>query len=144
MLANILAACVTAVAAIAVGYLGYLANSLHRQLKRGVQERQLTAYEGLWAVTGVAAAIRIKGHWAGGALTEGERHELFREMTHWYYGRRGGIYLSPHVRSLYLRAKENLLCPETEIKPEKALEKFALVGLTMSNELSPRLKKALA
>lgn len=46
MLANILTASVTAVAAIAVGHFGYLANSLHRQLKRGVQERQLTAYEG--------------------------------------------------------------------------------------------------
>ena len=125
MLANILTASVTAVAAIAVGHFGYLANSLHRQLKRGVQERQLTAYEGLWAVTGAAVTIRVKGPWAGGALTEDERHKLFQDMTRWYYDRSGGIYLCPHVRSLYLQAEENLLCPETEIKPEKALEEFA-------------------
>ena len=43
MLAKILAASVSAVAAIAVGYLGYLVNSLRRQLKLGAQDRQLTA-----------------------------------------------------------------------------------------------------
>jgi hypothetical protein len=89
-----------------------------------VQERQLDAYEGLWAVTGVAATIRLKGDWAGGALTENERHELFHTMTGWYYGSSGGIYLSPRARSLYLRAKENLLCPEDEIKPDGALNEF--------------------
>jgi hypothetical protein len=119
--ATVIAACVGA-AAVLVG--AYLTNSLGRRLKQGVQERRLAAYEGLWAVTGVAATIRLRGEWAGGPLTENERRELFDAMTKWYYRTSGGIFLSPRARPVYLKAKVNLLCPETEIEPAEALADF--------------------
>src|SRR3954452_3864561 len=97
--ATILAAFITASAAIVVGY---LANSHRRQLQQNVQERRLKAYEGLWAVTGTAAGIRSRGEWAGGPLTCQERRKLFDDMTEWYYGKSGGIFLPPQTRELYL------------------------------------------
>jgi len=121
VVATIFAACVSAAAVVAVGY---LANSLHRQLRHGVQERRLAAYEGLWAVTRVCATIRARGQWAGGPLTEDERRKLFNDMTHWYYGKSGGIYLTPNTRSLFLKVKGNLLCPVAEIEPDGALDEF--------------------
>jgi hypothetical protein len=115
---TLLAACVSAAAVV---FAAWLANSLHRQLKRqlklGVQERQLTAYEGLWAATEKAAAVRARGAWAGGPLSEKERCEVFHEMTRWYYRKSGGIYLYPKTRHLYLHTKENLLCDVNDIEP---------------------------
>jgi len=124
--ATILAACVSAAAVV---FAAWLANSLQRQLKRqlkqGVQEQQLKAYEGLWAATENAAAVREKGDWAGGPLSEKERGELFHEITKWYYGKAGGIYLAPKTRCIYLRVKENLVCPETDIEPKGALDELS-------------------
>ena len=118
---TILAACVGAIAALVSAY---LANSLSRRLKQGVQDRRLAAYEGLWAVTGAAATIRLKGDWAGGPLIEEERRDLFHAMTKWYYGTGSGIFLSPMARDVYLTAKVNLLCPRPEIVPDGALSEF--------------------
>src|SRR4051794_36104082 len=87
--ATIIAAFITASAALLVGYLEH---SRHRQLKKDIQERRLVAYEGLWAVTGTAAGIRARGQWAGGPLDGWERRELFDDMTEWYYAKSGGIF----------------------------------------------------
>lgn len=45
-------------------------------------------------------------------------------MTDWYYGTGGRIYLSPRARQVYLKSKENLLCPESDIVPSGALDEF--------------------
>jgi hypothetical protein len=116
--ATVIAACVGA-AAVLVG--AYLTNSLGRRLKQGVQERRLAAYEGLWAVTGVAATIRLRGEWAGGPLTEKERRELFDAMTKWYYRTSGGIFLSPSRSFLASSIK---------------------VGVTRANGVLPKVQRA--
>ncbi|MCV2488540.1 hypothetical protein OF117_04120 [Geodermatophilus sp. YIM 151500] len=119
IIAAIVSGSITGSAAIVVGY---LASSRRRQLKKDVQGRRLTAYEGLWAVTGTAAGVRARGDWAGGPLDKRERRELFDKMTEWYYGKSGGIFLAPKTRELYLAVKENLCCPEPKIRPAGALE----------------------
>jgi hypothetical protein len=121
VIATILAACVGAAAALASAY---LANSVSRRLKLGVQDRRVKAYEQLWAVTGVAATTRLKGDWAGGPLSEDERCRLFHASTEWYYGTGSGLFLSRRTRDLYLKTKVNLLCPKHEIVPAGALDEF--------------------
>jgi hypothetical protein len=54
-------------------------------------------------------------------MTEGERRQLFDATTQWYFDEAGGIFLSPRARPLYLTAKENLLCPDSEVRPHGAL-----------------------
>lgn len=64
MAESIIAGFIVAAAALAAAY---LANSLSRRLRQGVQDRRIKAYEGLWIVSRPAATIRLRGDWAGGA-----------------------------------------------------------------------------
>ncbi len=104
----------------------YFAHALRRRTRQQVEERRLDAYLSLWPVLRVAASTRSEGGWAGGPLTNREREELFDATTDWYYGRDdtkpNGPFLTGRARSVYFKAKRNLLCPVDEIRPESNRE----------------------
>jgi hypothetical protein len=100
----------------------YFAHALRRRTRQQVEERRLDAYLSLWPVLRAAASTRSEGEWAGGPLTDRERKELFEATTDWYYGtdeiEPHGPFLTGRARSVYFKAKRNLICPIDEIQPE--------------------------
>jgi len=112
-------------AATLVGF--YFANAFRRRTKQQVLERRVDAYIAFWPVTRPAASTRLLGAWAGGPMTAAERARVYEAATDWYYGvgpdgKGNGIFLSEPARRVYLKAKENLICPVAEIEPAAARE----------------------
>jgi hypothetical protein len=89
---------------------GYLAYSFRRQLALRVADRRLAAYAALWSRMGSASPVRLTS-WIAHPLTLRERERLFRDFTVWYYESGNGIFVGEGTRFLYLRAKDNLVCP---------------------------------
>ncbi|HSE43237.1 MAG TPA: hypothetical protein VLH08_20935 [Acidobacteriota bacterium] len=105
-------------------FLGILAfiftQSFRSQIKQKTVDRRLEAYPALWEYTWIAAPTRMKSWHRGeqkGPLTLAEREQLYTQFTKWYYEKGNGIYLSDRTRRLYLTVKDNLICPDEELKP---------------------------
>jgi hypothetical protein len=103
----------------------YFSYSYGRQLKLSLASRRLAAYSKLFQVTGLAAPTRLDertglAKTAGAldrSLTESERRALFEMLTTWYYTDGNGMLLTKVTRNVYLSAKHNLVCEDTELDP---------------------------
>ncbi len=110
---------------LGLGIIGlYLANSFSRQNRVRVAERRLGAYAALWETMEVATPVRL-ARWTARPLTRAEREALFLACTHWYYDRGNGMLLAGGTRSLYLRVKDNLVCPLEHYEPAVMRQKLA-------------------
>jgi hypothetical protein len=94
----------------------YFANSVRRRaradLDREVAEKRFAAYGAMWTELARAAAMS-RGQ-------DFDRDELFDGLTRWYYDGGNGMLLSRDARSIYLTAKNNLICPPDEFLPARA------------------------
>jgi hypothetical protein len=95
----------------------YLAHNLRRQVALRVADRRLAAYSALWSRMGSASPVRL-ATWIARPLSLREREQLFREFTAWYYENGNGIFVGAGTRSMYLRAKDNLVCPVESFVPK--------------------------
>lgn len=116
---------------ILLGIIGlYLTHSFRRQVKQKTADRRMKSYSELWTITGVASPTRLKEWHVGmprGPVTQEERGNLYVEFTKWYYKSGNGLFLGDGTRSLYLATKDNLICPDSALKPSKiydALQKL--------------------
>lgn len=99
----------------------YLTHNFRRQIKQKTADSRMTAYARLWEITGLARPTRIKEWHAEelrGPLTPVERAELYVNLTMWYYTDGNGMYLGDQTRKIYLKAKDNLICPDDALKPK--------------------------
>lgn len=108
----------------------YFAHNYRRQVKLGVVERRLAAYENLWSKTAIASPTRLKA-WGGlgdlpfGPLTETERTEIFASFVKWYYENGYGMMLEGSTRNLFLAVKDSLVSPIEEVRPKLARKTLA-------------------
>lgn len=110
----------------------WLAWNYGRQLRVSLASRRLDAYMGLWERTGYAAPVRLDQRVAGSdespwslVLSFSDRRRLYAELTAWYYADGNGILLSKKSRSIYLAAKNNLVCPDHDLEPKELQGYFA-------------------
>jgi hypothetical protein len=94
----------------------YFANSVRRRtradLDHAVTEKRFAAYGAMWTEMEEAAAMS-RGQ-------DFDREALFDKLTRWYYQDGNGMLLTPDARSIYLTAKNNLVCPPEEFLPARA------------------------
>ena len=88
----------------------YLAHSYRRQQRLRIAERRLDASGELWALMEVARPTRVKDVSVDreGPLTRDEARNLYRGMTHWYFGSGKGLLLPDGTKDLYLKVKARL------------------------------------
>jgi hypothetical protein len=82
-------------------------------------ERRWDAYQGLWTATMDAAPMRRERQ---AVLSEQDREKLYDALTKWWFEGGGGMILGEPARSLYLAAKQNLVCADEALKPPSAAE----------------------
>ncbi len=113
---------------VILGIIGfYLAHSYRRNLALRVAEKRLAAYAALWSRMICASPVRVT-NWKNKPLMPEEREKLFDDFTAWYYENGNGMLLGGGTRSIYLRVKDNLVCPIEHYEPEsvrKKLEKMS-------------------
>lgn len=104
----------------------WLARSYGRQIRVSLANRRLDAYAALWERTGLAAPVRLDQKIADLEdrpwslfLSIPDRRRLYAELTAWYYSDGNGMLLSKQSRSIYLAAKNNLICPDRELDPKE-------------------------
>lgn len=94
-----------------LGLIGlYFTNSYRRKITLNVAEKRLLAYSSLWSRMVDASPVRVS-EWLDQPLTQEEREKIFKEFTQWYYENGNGMLLGGNTRNLYLRVKDNLVCP---------------------------------
>jgi hypothetical protein len=109
---------------IALAIIGlYLAYSYRRQLRLREAEQHLAAYRGLWSKLSCATPVRLS-EWMDKPLARDELEKLFQDFTAWYYENGNGMFLGDSTRCLYLRMKNNLVCPIEHYEPESIGEKL--------------------
>lgn len=101
-----------------LGVIGfYLAHSYRRKIALSVAEKRLVAYSTLWSRMTMASPVRVS-EWRDEPLTREEREKLFKDFTAWYYEKGNGMLLGGNTRNIYLRVKDNLVCPIDYFEPE--------------------------
>lgn len=99
------------VIALNFGVIGfYLAHSYRCKIALSVAEKRLAAYSALWRRMNIASPTRLS-EWWNEPLTPEEREKLFNDFTQWYYENGNGMLLGGGTRNIYLRVKDNLVCP---------------------------------
>lgn len=101
----------------------YLAHSYRRQRALRVAEKRLAAYAELWRRMSSATPVRLT-QWLAQPLTWKERQKLFHNFTAWYFESGNGMLLGDSTRSIYLRVKDNLVCPIEYYEPESIRAKL--------------------
>lgn len=113
-----------------LGVIGfYLAHSYRRKIALSVAEKRLAAYSALWSRMNIASPARLSEWWHEPLALE-ERENLFNEFTQWYYENGNGMLLGGGTRTIYLRVKDNLVCPIDYFEPESIRTRLE----TMSQE----------
>jgi hypothetical protein len=102
----------------------YLAHSYRRQIVLRVAERRLSTYAALWEKMGIATPVRIATWNVPQPLTDKEREELFRAFNAWYYEDGNGMLVGDGTRTIYLRVKDNLVCPIEYYQRQSIREKL--------------------
>lgn len=117
---------VSVVAPILLTIVGaYFTHSYGRQQRLRLATRRLEAYSKLWEATKVADPHRLdvraglvdKVGALDRSLTESERRVLHETLTAWYYTDGNGMLLSKLTRTVYLKAKHNLICDDDHLEP---------------------------
>lgn len=118
------------VVTLILGVVGlYLVHSYRRQIALSVAEKRLAAYSALWSRMNIASPARLT-EWWNEPLTLEEREKLFNEFTQWYFENGNGMLLGGGTRTMYLRVKDNLVCPIQFFEPESTRTRLE----TMSHE----------
>jgi hypothetical protein len=113
------------VVTVALAIVGlYLANSYRHQIALRVAERRLSTYAALWIKMGIATPVRIAAWNVPQPLTAKEREELFRAFTAWYFEDGNGMLVGDGTRTIYLRVKDNLVCPIEYYQPQSIRDKL--------------------
>lgn len=111
-----------------LGLIGlYLAHSYRRNIALGVAEKRLAAYSALWSRMNIASPVRLS-EWRNEPLTHEEREKLFNEFTQWYYENGNGMLLGGGTRTIYLRVKDNLVCPIDYYEPESIRTRLKMMS----------------
>lgn len=106
-------------ATVVVAVVGFvLARRIDRDMRLRVAERRLVAYERLWAAMRPASPYDPPPH-------QDARGRLTAALTDWYYANGDGMLLPASTRSVYLRAKDNLVCPLDRLEPAAARRRLA-------------------
>ena len=112
----------------------YFGNSLRRktraEVEANVAEKRFSAYAALWAKTKNASPMR------SAPLTAAERSLLYDGLTDWYYEGGNGMLLTEQTRNIYLLAKRNLTCANTDLVPELLVEQVARGGDAVRGQAS--------
>jgi len=107
MVVNITNVAITAI----ISFVGlYLVHNIRRQNALRVAEKRLVAYTALWDKMSCASPVRLT-EWYAEPLTPEQRIKLFQAFTTWYYENGNGMFLGASTRTIYLRVKDNLVCP---------------------------------
>jgi len=104
---------------VLVGVIGYLANNLRRQLHLKIVDRKLESYTRLWALMKEAGPWRLEC--GMGPISAQERKKLYDSMTDWYFSG-DGMLLDRTTREIYLNAKFNLICDDTDLRPTELID----------------------
>lgn len=111
-----------------MGLIGsYLAHSYRRNIALSVAEKRLAAYSALWSRMNIASPARLSEWWHE-PLTLQEREKLFNEFTQWYYENGNGMLLGGGTRTIYLRVKDNLVCPIDYFEPESIRTRLKMMS----------------
>jgi hypothetical protein len=110
------------VVTLVLGVAGFVAaRSINKDRELRIAERRLAAYERLWALMRLASPF-------DGPLDEAGRRRLERKLADWYYSNGDGMLLADGSRSMYLNAKDNLICSLDTLVPGESRQR--LQGLT--------------
>lgn len=105
-------------ATLLLGFVGiFVARGIRRDVQVKVAERRLAAYERLWALMRPVSPNAPPAN-------RRERHALNRRLTDWYYENGNGMMLENASRTMYLRAKDNLVCPLADLVPQEARDRI--------------------
>jgi hypothetical protein len=111
-----------------LGLIGfYLAHSYRRKIALNVAEKRLIAYSALWSRMVCASPVRLS-EWMDKPLTLKEREKLFNDFTQWYYENGNGMLLGGGTRTIYLRVKDNLVCPIECYEPESIRTRLKIMS----------------
>jgi hypothetical protein len=106
---------------LVLGLLGlYLVNSVRQRVRSTVADRRFLAYAALWSDLRSASPLRHLSDL--GPLSPDDRQKLFTRLTNWYYDDGNGMLLARDTRGIYLRSRENLVCPATDLRPASLAE----------------------
>ena len=75
---------------------------------------------------GLCQPVRVT-KWKHEPLRSEEREKLFEDFTAWYYENGNGMLLGGGTRSIYLRVKDNLVCPIDYYEPESVRERLKTI-----------------
>lgn len=113
---------ISAIGTLLLGIAGlYLTHNLRRHIRQRTADSRMSAYAELWEIMLLARPTRLhklKGEELHGPLILDERTKLYQLLTEWYYKQGNGMFLGDNTRRLYLTAKTNLVCDDSELKPE--------------------------
>lgn len=127
-----IASIVGAAAGVGIAGIGaYATMSYKHQVRARLADARRAAYGSLWQITGLAAPSRLQTAGRRGVLTRKERAEIHQLMVDWYYKDGNGMLLDEPTRTVFLRAKDNLVAREDELKPKGILQ---LLPADMSSE----------
>lgn len=104
----------TVAVTLVLGIAGFIAaRSINKERELRIAERRLAAYERLWALMRPASPNDEP-------LDEAGRRRLEKKLADWYYSNGDGMLLADSSRSMYLKAKDNLVLPVERIIPEQS------------------------
>jgi hypothetical protein len=125
---------------LVLGIAGFLAaRSITKERELRIAERRLVAYERLWALMRPASPNDEP-------LDESGRRRLEKDLADWYYSNGDGMLLAQGSRSMYLKAKDNLIFPVERIVPKESRQRLEVLtdgqlerarGLLAQRQLSP-------
>lgn len=98
-------------------WLGHSFNRRRRaEIELTVAQKRFDAYARLWTIMGDAPPMSsVVGETP--LATEPERRRLFDKLTAWYFRDGHGMLLNEPTRTIYFRAKENLVLPTERLLP---------------------------
>ncbi len=135
---------------VLLGVVGLVvARNIRRDVQLRVTERRLVAYERLWALMRVVSPYNPPPDSA-------TRSQLHKAFTDWYYDHGDGMLLERGSRTVYLAAKDNLVCPLCALTPVISRQRLEALededldhqrGIISQRQISPlrtQLKSDLA
>ena len=110
------------VAGVAIAVVGaFAARTVSQQNRVNLANAKRKAYAGLWQVTGEAAPSRLQQLGREGVLSPADRQSIHDHLATWYYTRGNGMLLDEPTRSLFLKAKDNLVAADAGLVPSGVL-----------------------
>src|SRR5215467_8364914 len=114
---------------LVLGVVGFIAaRSINKERELRITERRLAAYERIWALMRSASPNDEP-------LDEAGRRQLEKKLADWYYANGDGMLLVNGSRSMYMKAKDNLILPVERIVPRESSQRLQpLSGAKLEQE----------